>query len=54
MDGYEIYIWSAYLIAAIVILGIWAQTIVTMRQRERTLNFLRRDRRRASYEEEKV
>ena len=45
MGGHGIYIWFAYMIATLVIVGILAHTLHTMRQRERHLDLLRRERR---------
>ena len=43
MGGHGVYIWPAYIIAAVVIVGILAHTLHTMRQRERHLDLLRRE-----------
>ncbi len=48
MGGHGVYIWPAYLIATVIVVGILVQTIVTMRQRERQLEDLRRERRGAA------
>jgi len=45
MGGHGVYIWLAYLIATVIVVGILVQTITTMRQRERQLAELRRKRR---------
>jgi len=45
MGGHGAYIWPAYAIATIVIVGILVQTLRTMRQRERQLEILRQGRR---------
>tara|TARA_B100000459_G_C8576927_1_gene201433 strand:+ start:662 stop:841 length:180 start_codon:yes stop_codon:yes gene_type:complete len=45
MGGHGVYIWPAYMIATVVIVGILAQTLHTMRQRERHLDLIRRKRR---------
>ena len=45
MGGHGVYIWPAYLIATVIVVGILVQTITTMRQRERQLAELRRERR---------
>ena len=45
MGGHGLYIWPAYMIATVVIVGILAHTLHTMRQRERHLDLLRRERR---------
>ena len=45
MGGHGVYIWLAYLIATVIVVGILVQTITTMRQRERQLAELRRERR---------
>ena len=45
MGGYAAFIWPAYLIAAVVLGGILAQTIITMRRRERLADALRLQRR---------
>ena len=45
MGGHGVYIWPAYAIATIVIVGILIQTLRTMRQRERKLKILRQERR---------
>ncbi len=52
MGGHGVYIWSAYLIAAVIVVGILVQTITTMRQRERQLAELRRERRGTDDEDE--
>ena len=52
MGGHGFYIWSAYLIAAVIVVGILVQTITTMRQRERQLAELRRERRGTDDEDE--
>ena len=52
MGGHGVYIWPAYLIAAVIVVGILVQTIVTMRQRERQLEDLRGERRGATAEDE--
>ena len=52
MGGHGVYIWSAYLIAAVIVVGILVQTITTMRQRERQLAELRRERRGTDVEDE--
>ena len=45
MGGYAAFIWPAYLIAAVILGGIPAQTIITMRRRERLADALRLQRR---------
>ena len=45
MGGHGVYIWLAYLIATVIVVGILVQTITTMRKRERQLAELRRERR---------
>ena len=45
MGGYAAFIWPAYLIAAVILGGILAQTIITMRRRERLAGALRLKRR---------
>ena len=45
MGGHGLYIWPADMIATVVIVGILALTLRTMRQRERHLDLLRRERR---------
>ena len=45
MGGYAAFIWPAYLIAAVILGGILAQTIITMRRRERLADALRLQRR---------
>ena len=45
MGGYAAFIWPAYLIAAVILGGILAQTIITMRRRERLADALRLKRR---------
>ena len=52
MGGHGVYIWSAYLIAAVIVVGILVQTITTMRRRERQLAELRRERRGTDDEDE--
>ncbi len=52
MGGHGVYIWLAYLIATVIIAGILVQTITTMRQRERQLAELRRERRGTDDEDE--
>jgi heme exporter protein CcmD len=52
MGGHGVYIWPAYLIATVIVVGILVQTITTMRQRERQLENLRRERRGAEDKEE--
>lgn len=52
MGGHGIFIWPAYLIAAAVLVGILTQSILTLRQRERQLETLRRERRGAADEDE--
>ncbi len=41
MGGHGAFIWPSYLIAAVVLVGLLAQTLVTLRRRERTLAALR-------------
>ncbi|MDP6390657.1 MAG: heme exporter protein CcmD [Alphaproteobacteria bacterium] len=41
MGGYGAFIWPSYLIAAAVLIGLLAQTLVTLWRRERTLAALR-------------
>ena len=41
MGGYGAFIWPAYLIAAAVLLGLLAQSLHSLRQRERLLDRLR-------------
>ena len=45
MGGHGAYIWPAYAITIIVIVGILIQTLRTMWQRELKLNILRQERR---------
>ena len=45
MGGYAAFIWPAYLTAAVILGGILAQTIITMRRRERLADKLRLQRR---------
>mgnify|MGYP001433340456 CR=1 FL=1 len=45
MGGYAAFIWPAYLIAAVILGGILAQTIITMRRREQLADALRLQRR---------
>jgi heme exporter protein D len=45
MGGHAVYIWPAYGVATIVIVGILVQTLRTMWQRERQLEILREGRR---------
>ena len=45
MGGYADFIWPAYLIATVILGGILAQTIITMRRRERLADTLRQQRR---------
>ncbi|MDP7391747.1 MAG: heme exporter protein CcmD [Alphaproteobacteria bacterium] len=45
MGGYAAFIWPAYLIAAVILGGILAQSIITMRRRERLADALRLQRR---------
>ena len=45
MGGYAAFIWPAYLIAAVILGGILAQTIITMRRRERLADAPRLQRR---------
>ena len=45
MGGYAAFIWPAYLIATVILGGILAQTIITMRRRERLADTLRQERR---------
>ena len=52
MGGQGVYIWLAYLIATVIVIGILVQTITTMRQRERQLAELRRERRGTDDEDE--
>jgi len=52
MGGHGIFIWPAYLIAAAVLVGILTHSIITLRQRERQLETLRRERRGAADEDE--
>ena len=52
MGGHGVYIWLAYLIATVIVVGILVQTITTMRQRERQLAELRRERRGIDDEDE--
>lgn len=52
MGGHGVYIWPAYLIAAVIVVGILLQTILTMRQRERQLEELRQERRGGDEEDE--
>lgn len=52
MGGHGVYIWLAYLIATVIVIGILVQTITTMRQRERQLAELRRERRGTDDEDE--
>ncbi|MGB0552410.1 MAG: heme exporter protein CcmD [Alphaproteobacteria bacterium] len=52
MGGHGVYIWPAYLIATVIVVGILVQTITTMRQRERQLAELRRERRGTDDEDE--
>ena len=41
MGGHGAFIWPSYLIAAAVLIGLLAQSLVTLRRRERTLAALR-------------
>jgi heme exporter protein CcmD len=52
MGGHGVYIWLAYLIATVIVVGILVQTVTTMRQRERQLAELRRERRGTDDEDE--
>jgi heme exporter protein CcmD len=52
MGGHGVYIWLAYLIATVIVIGVLVQTITTMRQRERQLAELRRERRGTDDEDE--
>ena len=52
MGGHGVYIWLAYLIATVIVVGILVQTITTMRKRERQLAELRRERRVTDDEDE--
>ena len=52
MGGHGVYIWPAYLIATVIVVGILVQTITTMRRRERQLAELRRERRGTDDEDE--
>ena len=52
MGGHGVYMWLAYLIATVIVVGILVQTITTMRQRERQLAELRRERRGTDDEDE--
>ena len=52
MGGHGVYIWLAYMIATVIIAGILVETITTMRQRERQLAELRRERRGTDDEDE--
>ena len=52
MGGHGVYIWLAYLIATVIIAGILVQTTTTMRQRDRQLAELRRERRGTDDEDE--
>jgi len=52
MGGHGIFIWPAYLIAAAVLIGILTHSIISLRQRERQLETLRRERRGAADEDE--
>ena len=52
MGGYAAFIWPAYLIAAVILGGILAQTIITMRRRERLADTLRLQRRDGLNEDE--
>ena len=52
MGGHGVYIWPAYMIATVIVVGILVQTITTMRQRERQLAELRRERRGIDDEDE--
>lgn len=52
MGGHAAYIWPAYLIAAVILVGILTQSLYTLRQRERQLEALRRERRGSGDEDE--
>ena len=45
MGGYAAFIWPDYLSATVILGGILAQTIITMRRRERLADTLRQQRR---------
>jgi len=45
MGGHAAFIWPAYLVAVIILGGILAQTVITMRRRERLADTLRKQRR---------
>ena len=45
MGGYGAFIWPAYLVTFIILGGILAQSVVTMRRRERLADVLRKRRR---------
>ena len=45
MGGYAAFIWPAYLVTVLILGGILAQTVITMRRRERLADTLRKQRR---------
>ena len=45
MGGHGVFIWPAYLVTFIILGGILAQSVVTMRRRERLADALRKRRR---------
>ncbi|SMF11852.1 heme exporter protein D [Tistlia consotensis] len=44
MGGYAVYVWPAYLLAAIVLIGLFAVSRAELRRRERHLQALERSR----------
>ena len=45
MGGHAAFIWPAYLITIIILGGLLAQTVITMRRRDRLADILRKQRR---------
>ena len=45
MGGHAAFIWPAYLVTVLILGGILAQTVITMRRRERLADTLRKHRR---------
>jgi heme exporter protein D len=45
MGGHAAFIWPAYLVTIIILGGLLAQTVITMRRRERLADMLRKQRR---------
>ena len=52
MGGHAAFIWPAYLVTIIILGGILAHTVITMRRRERLADALRKHRRDHLDEEE--